>query len=209
MLRCLFTAVTLTVLLVCGEARAFEVDARAAILLVIATTECFSPKSRRGTAAGFDEQADDRLGRLRGSGAAASRSAENCRSARRAWRMGGSRMFVEVNTREGARPAAGVIVQSGNDACIVLAEAVSGSEQAFVDRMNARTRPRTQPFRQRDGWPAEPLRRAFVTLPRSPASSSKNIPNITIYSVANSSTTASSRPTAIPCCGPGFRAWTG
>jgi D-alanyl-D-alanine carboxypeptidase (penicillin-binding protein 5/6) len=30
----------------------------------------------------------------------------------------------------------GMIIQSGNDACIVLAEGLAGSEQAFVDQMN-------------------------------------------------------------------------
>jgi D-alanyl-D-alanine carboxypeptidase (penicillin-binding protein 5/6) len=55
----------------------------------------------------------------------------------RAWRTQGSRMFVEPN-----RPVTvdelmrGMIVQSGNDACIALAEAVAGSEGAFVQMMN-------------------------------------------------------------------------
>jgi D-alanyl-D-alanine carboxypeptidase (penicillin-binding protein 5/6) len=55
----------------------------------------------------------------------------------RAWRAAGSRMFVEprkpVTVQELLR---GMIVQSGNDACIALAEAVAGSEPAFVERMN-------------------------------------------------------------------------
>ncbi len=55
----------------------------------------------------------------------------------RAWRTQGSRMFIEPN-----RPVTvdelmrGMIVQSGNDACIALAEAVAGSESAFVQMMN-------------------------------------------------------------------------
>src|SRR5467141_4904506 len=55
----------------------------------------------------------------------------------RAWRAAGSRMFIEprkpVTVQELLR---GMIVQSGNDACIALAEAVAGSEPAFVARMN-------------------------------------------------------------------------
>jgi serine-type D-Ala-D-Ala carboxypeptidase (penicillin-binding protein 5/6) len=55
----------------------------------------------------------------------------------RAWKAGGSRMFIEpkrpVIVNELLR---GMIVQSGNDACIALAEAIAGSEEAFVLRMN-------------------------------------------------------------------------
>jgi len=55
----------------------------------------------------------------------------------RAWKASGSRMFIEprkpVSVDELIR---GVVVQSGNDACIALAEAVAGSEEAFVQLMN-------------------------------------------------------------------------
>ena len=47
-------------------------------------------------------------------------------------RMGGSKMFVQVGTRVKVEDLIrGVIVQSGNDACIVLAEGIAGSEEAF------------------------------------------------------------------------------
>jgi D-alanyl-D-alanine carboxypeptidase (penicillin-binding protein 5/6) len=55
----------------------------------------------------------------------------------RAWRMEGSRMFIEPN-----KPVTvdelirGVIVQSGNDACVALAETIAGSEEAFAALMN-------------------------------------------------------------------------
>jgi len=55
----------------------------------------------------------------------------------RALRVGGSRMFIEPN-----RPVTveeliqGMIVQSGNDACIALAEAIAGSEDLFAQMMN-------------------------------------------------------------------------
>ncbi|MBD0272562.1 MAG: D-alanyl-D-alanine carboxypeptidase, partial [Acetobacteraceae bacterium] len=46
----------------------------------------------------------------------------------RAWRMGGSKMFVQIgNTVPVEALRRGVIVQSGNDACVVFAEAISGS----------------------------------------------------------------------------------
>ncbi len=55
----------------------------------------------------------------------------------RAWKAAGSRMFIEpsrpVSVDELIR---GVVVQSGNDACVALAEAVAGSEEAFVQLMN-------------------------------------------------------------------------
>ncbi len=55
----------------------------------------------------------------------------------RAWRAPGSRMFIEprrpVTVDELIR---GMVVQSGNDACIALAEAVAGSEEVFAQMMN-------------------------------------------------------------------------
>jgi D-alanyl-D-alanine carboxypeptidase (penicillin-binding protein 5/6) len=55
----------------------------------------------------------------------------------KAWRMPGSRMFVEVNDKVSvADLMKGIVVQSGNDASVALAEYVSGSEDAFVSMMN-------------------------------------------------------------------------
>lgn len=57
----------------------------------------------------------------------------------KAWRMGGSKMFVQVGTQVAVEDLIrGIIVDSGNDACIVLAEAIAGSEQQFVEMMNAK-----------------------------------------------------------------------
>ncbi|MGF1626811.1 MAG: D-alanyl-D-alanine carboxypeptidase family protein [Alphaproteobacteria bacterium] len=54
-----------------------------------------------------------------------------------AWRRGGSSMFLEIGQRVSLEDLLrGIIVQSGNDACIVVAEAISGSEAAFADAMN-------------------------------------------------------------------------
>ncbi len=55
----------------------------------------------------------------------------------KAWRMGGSKMFVEVGDSVSVGDLLrGMIVQSGNDASIVLAEGLAGSEAAFVREMN-------------------------------------------------------------------------
>jgi len=54
-----------------------------------------------------------------------------------AWRMGGSRMYLEVNTKVSVYDLLkGLIIQSGNDASVALAEHVAGSENAFVQLMN-------------------------------------------------------------------------
>ena len=55
----------------------------------------------------------------------------------RAWRAEGSRMFIEPKKAVSVDELLhGVIVQSGNDASIALAETVAGSEDAFAERMN-------------------------------------------------------------------------
>jgi D-alanyl-D-alanine carboxypeptidase (penicillin-binding protein 5/6) len=75
----------------------------------------------------------------------------------RAWRMGGSKMFVQIGSQVPVEALArGVIVQSGNDACIVLAEGISGSEQQFAELMNETARRiglRASNFRNSTGWP--------------------------------------------------------
>ncbi len=55
----------------------------------------------------------------------------------KAWRMEGSRMFIEVNTQVKVSDLLhGVIIQSGNDASVALAEHVAGSEEGFASLMN-------------------------------------------------------------------------
>lgn len=57
----------------------------------------------------------------------------------KAWRTGGSRMFIEVDTQVTVENLLkGVIIQSGNDASVALAEHVAGTEEAFASRMNDR-----------------------------------------------------------------------
>ena len=54
-----------------------------------------------------------------------------------AWKSQGSRMFIQVDTQvEIEDLIKGMIVQSGNDACVALAEAISGSEDNFAQMMN-------------------------------------------------------------------------
>jgi D-alanyl-D-alanine carboxypeptidase (penicillin-binding protein 5/6) len=75
----------------------------------------------------------------------------------KAWRKGGSKTFVEVGSRVSVNDLLhGVIVQSGNDAAIVLAEGIAGTEDAFAEEMNfwAKKLGMTQTnFRNATGWP--------------------------------------------------------
>lgn len=79
-----------------------------------------------------------------------------------AWRRGGaasgsSTMFLEVNSRARVEDLLrGIIVQSGNDACIVIAEALGGSEDAFADMMTDRAQElglTSASFANSTGWP--------------------------------------------------------
>ena len=75
----------------------------------------------------------------------------------KAWRMQGSKMFVPMNgTVKVEDLIRGMIVQSGNDACIVLAEAIAGSEDQFVELMNAKAKEfglKSTTYRNCTGWP--------------------------------------------------------
>jgi D-alanyl-D-alanine carboxypeptidase (penicillin-binding protein 5/6) len=56
---------------------------------------------------------------------------------KKAWKTGGSRMFIEVNTSVPVRELIkGVAVVSGNDACVALAEHIYGSTDVFAEMMN-------------------------------------------------------------------------
>jgi D-alanyl-D-alanine carboxypeptidase (penicillin-binding protein 5/6) len=55
----------------------------------------------------------------------------------KAWKQEGSRMFIEVNSRVSVEQLLkGLIIQSGNDAAVALAEHIAGSESAFANLMN-------------------------------------------------------------------------
>lgn len=56
---------------------------------------------------------------------------------KKAWQTAGSRTFIEVNTEVSVETLLkGLIIQSGNDAAVALAEHVAGTEEAFAARMN-------------------------------------------------------------------------
>jgi D-alanyl-D-alanine carboxypeptidase (penicillin-binding protein 5/6) len=81
-----------------------------------------------------------------------------------AWRKGGAKsgsstMFLEPRSRARVEDLLrGIIIQSGNDACIVMAEGLSGSESAFAEEMNRRARTlglTKTTFKNTTGWPEE------------------------------------------------------
>lgn len=77
----------------------------------------------------------------------------------KAWRMGGSRMYVEVGKQVSVRELMkGLVIQSGNDATVALAEHIAGTEDAFVQLMNeyaAQLGMTNTMFVNSTGWPAE------------------------------------------------------
>jgi D-alanyl-D-alanine carboxypeptidase (penicillin-binding protein 5/6) len=75
----------------------------------------------------------------------------------RARQMGGSTMFLDETDRPRVEDLIkGIIVQSGNDACVVVAEGLAGTEDAFARQMNARAPEiglRESTFVNSSGWP--------------------------------------------------------
>ncbi len=75
----------------------------------------------------------------------------------KAWRMGGSKMFVALDSKVKVEDLIqGIVVQSGNDACIVVAEGLAGSEEAFVEKMNQKAKEiglEHSTFVNATGWP--------------------------------------------------------
>ncbi|MFD2262575.1 D-alanyl-D-alanine carboxypeptidase family protein [Lacibacterium aquatile] len=75
----------------------------------------------------------------------------------KAWRMGGSKMFIEVGTRVKILDLLhGAVISSGNDACVALAEGLAGSEEAFAEQMTRKARElgmMDTNFRNASGWP--------------------------------------------------------
>ncbi len=76
-----------------------------------------------------------------------------------AWKMGGSKMFIREGTRVPVIDLLrGVIIQSGNDATVALAEHVAGSEDAFADIMNQQAQllgMTNSHFVNSTGWPSD------------------------------------------------------
>ena len=77
----------------------------------------------------------------------------------KAWRKGGSKMFVELGSQVKVKDLIlGILVQSGNDACIVVSEGLAGTEMAFAESMNevAHEIGATKAhFLNSNGWPDE------------------------------------------------------
>lgn len=75
----------------------------------------------------------------------------------KAWSTQGSKMFVDINTNVAIEDLIrGIVIQSGNDACVVVAEGLAGSEEAFADRMNKKAREiglTDSNFVNASGWP--------------------------------------------------------
>lgn len=75
----------------------------------------------------------------------------------KAWKKGGSKMFVRVGDRVSIRKLLqGIVVQSGNDACIVIAEGIAGSEDAFARMMTEKAKElglKDSHFANATGWP--------------------------------------------------------
>ena len=77
----------------------------------------------------------------------------------KAWKMEGSRMFVELGKKVRLEDLLrGMIIQSGNDAAMALVEHLAGSEDAFVQRMNqtaAELGMKDTHYMNATGWPAK------------------------------------------------------
>jgi D-alanyl-D-alanine carboxypeptidase (penicillin-binding protein 5/6) len=78
----------------------------------------------------------------------------------RAWRTQGSKMFVELGSRIPVESLIrGIVIQSGNDACVVVAEALGGTVEGFVNMMNKRAKEiglQQSTFVNPDGLPDPP-----------------------------------------------------
>ena len=77
----------------------------------------------------------------------------------KAWRMKGSKMFVEVGKQVSVEELVkGLVIQSGNDASVALAEHIAGSESAFAGYMNHQAEllgMTNSSFKNATGWPTE------------------------------------------------------
>ena len=75
----------------------------------------------------------------------------------RAWKMTGSKMFTPLNAQIAIEDLIrGIVIQSGNDACVVVAEGLAGSEEAFVAAMNQKAKDlglEHSHFVNSTGWP--------------------------------------------------------
>jgi D-alanyl-D-alanine carboxypeptidase (penicillin-binding protein 5/6) len=152
------TAAVATVCRTAEAADIFETNARAAILIDLETDQILFEKnadrqippasmSKLMTAYMVLEQLRD--GRLK--------MEDTLPISEKAWKKGGSKMFVEIGKRARVDDLLrGIIVLSGNDACIVVAEGLAGSEENFAKDMTSKGREIglvNSMFKNASGWP--------------------------------------------------------
>jgi D-alanyl-D-alanine carboxypeptidase (penicillin-binding protein 5/6) len=103
----------------------------------------------------------------------------------KAWRKKGSKMFVPVGGRVRVEDLIrGIIVQSGNDASIVVAEGLAGSEEAFAQQMTEKAHEigmSNTTFRNASGWPDPNHRTTARDLATLAAATIRNFPNLYKY----------------------------
>ncbi|MBI1327802.1 MAG: D-alanyl-D-alanine carboxypeptidase [Alphaproteobacteria bacterium] len=82
---------------------------------------------------------------------------QTCPVSEKAWRMQGSKMFVELGNNIAVEDLIrGVVIQSGNDATVVLAECLAGTEEGLADAMNIKAKELGMTgsnFTNASGWP--------------------------------------------------------
>jgi D-alanyl-D-alanine carboxypeptidase (penicillin-binding protein 5/6) len=147
-------------LLVAGPARAFDTAAREAILLDYGTgSVLFEKNADEPTQPSSMTKMMTVYLAFQALGDGSLSMEDELAVSERAWRMGGSKMYVEVGTRvKVADLLRGIIVQSGNDATVVIAEGLAGSEEAFAERMTAKAAElgmANTTFLNASGWPQE------------------------------------------------------
>ena len=108
----------------------------------------------------------------------------------KAWRMGGSRSFLELNSNVSISDLLlGLIVQSGNDAAVVIAEGISGDEEAFAREMNRYAKllgMQNTYFTNSTGWPHPDLKTTSKDLIILTKNLIKNFPKL--YTLFNEKT---------------------
>ena len=108
----------------------------------------------------------------------------------KAWRMGGSRSFLELNSNVSISDLLlGLIVQSGNDAAVVIAEGISGDEEAFAREMNRYAKllgMKNTYFTNSTGWPHPDLKTTSKDLIILTKNLIKNFPKL--YTLFNKKT---------------------
>jgi D-alanyl-D-alanine carboxypeptidase (penicillin-binding protein 5/6) len=85
--------------------------------------------------------------------------ADEFKISEKAWRKGGSKMFVKVGDQVSVEALLnGILVQSGNDATIVVAEGMAGSEKAFAEAITLKAQSlgmMHSQFKNASGWPED------------------------------------------------------